>query len=85
MPNSDDSIQNDEEKTIQLILESLYTLKRLSDLHERRLREIANNSAASPTTTQANIIEEIRVVETISNLSDNSLRGFTTFLNHFYE
>ena len=84
MPSDTVQTQDDEEKTIQLILESLHTLKRLSDLHEKRLREIANDNSPSLSTTQLDIVEEIRVADTISKLSDNSLRGFVAFLNRYY-
>ena len=85
MPSENAPTQNDEEKTIQLILESLHTLKRLSELHEKRLREIANDNSPTLSTTQSDIAEETRVATTISKLGDNSLRGFVAFLNRYYE
>ena len=84
MPNNDDQGQDDEEKTIQLILESLHTLKRLSDLHHKKLQEITENSASLSHTTRSVIREETRVADTITKLADNSLRGYTEYLNRYY-
>ena len=84
MPNNDDHGQDNEEKTIQLILESLHTLQRLSDLHHKRLQDIIKNSASLPQTTQTAIIEETRVADTLTKLTDNLLRGYTDYLNRYY-
>ena len=84
MPNNDDHEQDDEEKTIQLILESLHTLQRLSDLHHKKLQEIVANSASLPQATRTAIIEETRVADTLTKLTDNSLRGYTAYLNRYY-
>ena len=84
MPNNNDHEQDDEEKTIQLLLESLHTLKRLSDIHHKKLQEIGENSTVLPHTTRTVIREEIRVADTITRLADNSLRGFTEYLNRYY-
>ena len=84
MPNNENHEQDDEEKTIQLILESLHTLKRLSDLHYKKLQELTNNSASLPDTTRTVIQEETIVADTITKLADNSLRGYTDYLNRYY-
>ena len=84
MPNNENHEQDDEEKTIQLILESLHTLKRLSDLHHKKLQELTNNSASLPDTTRTVIQEETIVADTITKLADNSLRGYTDYLNRYY-
>ena len=85
MPNDSDRNQNNEDKTIELILESLHTLQRLSHLHQKKLRDIANDTTSSPQTKRSAILEEAHVARTITTLTDNSLKGFTGFLNRYYE
>ena len=85
MQEGDEREQDNEERTIQLILESLNTLKQLSGLHQRKLIEISNDSTSTPESLREIVAAESRVADTITKLSDNSLRGFTSFLNRYYD
>ena len=75
--------QTEEEKRIQTVLQSLHTLNQLTELHNKKLHELVNNNTSVHTNNRV-LVEESKVADTISKLTNKSLREYVAFLNRYY-
>ena len=74
----------EEERKIQLLLESIHTLTQLSDLHKKEIDNLLNNNIISNENIQIQLQQEAIAASTIAKISAKILRLFASYLNHHH-
>ena len=80
------SVESDqeEERKIQLLLESIHTLFQLSEQHSKELNNLSVNDRISIDNIRTQLQKEAIAATTIAKISEKILRLFASYLNHHH-
>ena len=82
--NATEENDREEERKIQLLIESIHTLAQLSEEHRKELNNLLNNNTISNENIHTKLQEEIITATTIAKISSKILRLFASYLNHHH-
>ena len=74
----------EEERKIQLLIESIHTLTQLSEEHCKEINNLSNNNTTSNENIHTQLQKEAITAITIAKISSKILRLFASYLNHHH-